>query len=697
MSRTSRPDTIVTARTTHGWETRRRELNMLAKFKKRPGWMLLIGLSVGASLAGCSNARSARNGMAANPSLHRNVVPTAVAQVGGSGERRARSEERGAESGEPRLNRRAGAPSLAGAATDERSNVGGVAGAGRSAAEEAPDERRAIPKSHRTDRQHASGVSLLTSLQPGPPSHVAQAGLTTEPNPFEVVDRHTANRPDWWDEGPAAKEHGDSWFDDRPTFDRPTGVQLVSQDVPLPAPAASEPPTSFFPDGRYLDEADDRRADDAVSAEHGEVYPVNLASALQLASGRNPQVNFANERIQEAFAQWSAAEILWLPSIRVGLNYNTREGRLQDVEGEVFDISRSAFFTGFGAGGVGAASPAFPGLAAQFRMNDALYMPRIAQSATAARQYAATAATNDVLLETALAYLELLNAAQLRAITAETLHNSRQLTELTADYARTGQGAQADADRAAAELAVRENELERAEEAAQVASARLAQMLSMDPTIAIEPLEPTVVPIELASRPAEVQELVATGLSHRPELAENQMLVSEAVHRLKREQHAPLLPSVLLGVSYGGFGGSPGGDAFGNFGDRFDFDAVAFWEVRNLGFGEKAARAEAQSRVNQARWQQVRTMDLIAREVVEAHAQVQARRRQIANAETGVQAAADSYRRNMQRIRDGVGLPVEVLQSIQALDAARREYLRAVVTYNEAQFRLHRALGWPIS
>jgi outer membrane protein TolC len=87
----------------------------------------------------------------------------------------------------------------------------------------------------------------------------------------------------------------------------------------------------------------------------------------------------------------------------------------------------------------------------------------------------------------------------------------------------------------------------------------------------------------------------------------------------------------------------------------------------------------------------------VAREVVEAHAQVSARRRQIATAETAIQAAGNSYRRNVERIRNAQGLPIEVLQSIQALDQSRREYLRAVVDYNTAQFRLHRALGWPVA
>lgn len=39
---------------------------------------------------------------------------------------------------------------------------------------------------------------------------------------------------------------------------------------------------------------------------------------------------------------------------------------------------------------------------------------------------------------------------------------------------------------------------------------------------------------------------------------------------------------------------------------------------------------------------------------------------------------------------------IEALQAIQALDPARREYVRSVVDYNVPQFRLHRALGWAI-
>jgi outer membrane protein TolC len=212
----------------------------------------------------------------------------------------------------------------------------------------------------------------------------------------------------------------------------------------------------------------------------------------------------------------------------------------------------------------------------------------------------------------------------------------------------------------------------------------------------IVPQEANIVPIDLVPIDTlPMGDLVATGLSNRPELAASRSLVCEAVNRLRREENAPWLPSILLGVSYGGFGAGVGGQIT-NGGQRFDFDGVAWWELRNLGFGEHSARENARAQIQQARFREVETMDLLAREIVEAFSQVQASQRLIASAREGITAAQQSYDRNLERIRNVQGLPIEALQSIQALDTARREYLQAVVDYNTAQFRLHRALGWPI-
>jgi outer membrane protein TolC len=423
--------------------------------------------------------------------------------------------------------------------------------------------------------------------------------------------------------------------------------------------------------------------------------PIDFATALALTAGQNPRIAFAQAQVDQAFAQYSAARVLWLPSLRTGMNYNKHEGEIQDVIGFSFPTSRGAAYGGLGAGAVGAGSPAVPGIYAQFHLSDAILQRQITGFALDARQWQSEAAINDQLLETALAYLAVLEALQRKAIAVQTAEHGQELAVITASFFKAGAGTQADADRAAAAAAILQNEVTRADEAIAVASARLSQQLSTDPSYLLAPQEPAVVPIELVRLDAPQGELVATGLSNRPELAASRSLVCEAVSRLRREQHAPWLPSVILGASYGAFGAGIGGRIDG--GERFDFDGVAYWELRNLGFGERAARENAAAQIQQARMREVELLDTVAREVVEAQAQVQARRKLIDVAKGAITSAEDSYRRNLERIRNAQGLPIEVLQSIQALDQARREYLRSVVEYNQAQFRLHRALGWPIS
>lgn len=425
--------------------------------------------------------------------------------------------------------------------------------------------------------------------------------------------------------------------------------------------------------------------------------PLDLPTALGMTEGQNPRVAFAQAQIAQSQAVHEQARALWLPSIRGGMNYNKHDGQIQQIDGNVFTASRSAAFGGLGAFSVTTGAPSFPGVWAYFHTADAIFQRRITGYALDARESQATAVANDQLMETALAYLTLLEAAQRKAIAAETLRHGEELAKLTSDFARTGAGNQADADRAVAALALLQNELLRAEEATTVASARLAQQLSSDPSLVIVPQETSIVPIDLVPIDTlAMADLVAAGLSNRPELSASRSLVCEAVNRLRREEHAPWLPSILLGMTYGNFSGGTGGQIT-NGGQRFDIDGIAYWELRNMGFGEQAARNNARAQIQQARMREVETLDLVAREIVEGHAQVQARQRQIAVSEQGIAAAQHSYERNLERIRNAQGLPIEVLQSIQALDAARREYLRAVVDYNTAQFRLHRALGWPVA
>ncbi|MFO0921248.1 MAG: TolC family protein [Pirellulales bacterium] len=425
-----------------------------------------------------------------------------------------------------------------------------------------------------------------------------------------------------------------------------------------------------------------------------ETQSIDLTTALLLTSGQSPQIAFAKARIDESLSQYDRAQAMKLPSLRAGINYNKHEGRIQDIEGNIVEVSRGSLYSGLGAGAVGAGSPAVPGIVSQFHVADAVFQPRIAQQTWLARRAGAEAATNDALYATAIAYIALLHAQQTRAITQEAFQQAEELARTTDEFAKAGEGLEADHDRAKTEVALRKAEDLRAQESVQVAAARLAELVRWDGPAMLEAQEVQIHPIDLIDASQTSQMLVAQALSSRPELAECRHYVCEACERLNRERHAPLMPSVLLAGSYGGLTGGVGGN-FVNGSDRFDADAMAYWEVRQLGFGENAIRKESRARVQQARQKEIAQLDRIAREVIEAHVQVTSRKLQMQVAADAVTAAQNSYQRNWDRIRNRQGLPLEVLQSMQALATAQREYAKVVADYNSSQFALCRALGWP--
>ena len=425
------------------------------------------------------------------------------------------------------------------------------------------------------------------------------------------------------------------------------------------------------------------------------VIDINLPSALAMVGGNHPAVGFAQWRVQEAYAQLAQARALWLPSIGAGFSFHRHDGNYQASDGSIVDVNRNSFQYGMGTGATGAGTTPQPGLVARFHFADAIFQPKVAQRTAWASGHRAKATLNQQLREVAIAYTELVGAHQSVSILNDSRALTSELHKITTDFAESGEGLQADADRMKTELAFVDTRIARASQRVGETSARLAETLSIDPTQQIIPMDLIALPIDLGNTGLDKASLIGTGLSARPELSESQSLVAAACEAYRREKYAPFVPSVLLGFSTAGFGGGLGNN-LNQIDGRYDFDAVVSWEVRNLGFGEHAARRRSSARIQQAKFEKLRVMDQIAREISVATAQTQSTRQQINAAQTAITAAQKSYNRNLERIKEGQGLPIEVLQSVQALEQARLAYAQAVIDHNRSEFQLQWALGWPV-
>jgi len=435
------------------------------------------------------------------------------------------------------------------------------------------------------------------------------------------------------------------------------------------------------------------------AAEDAAGYPINLGTALQLAGANNLQIALATEQVEQALARLSGAEVMWVPSLRAGVGYNNHAGRIQATEGEVIEVSRDSLFVGGGAGLDGAPLTGASGGPARFFVDispvDILFEPLAARQATAGAEASAAATFNDTLLQVTLVYFELVQAQFDVAIAEEAARFAEQLAQLTEDFARAGAGLEADAQRAKAELAQRRRQALAASERVYVASAELARLLRLPQDTVLFATDEQPLPLHLfVAEESSLEQLIAQGLGSRPELMRQGALVDETYSRVQQEHWRPFVPNIHLGVSAGSFGGGPS-NSFGNFGSRTDFDALAVWELRNFGLGNRALVRERESQHRQAHLSYEQAQDRVAAEVTRAFHQVQFRRRQVEQAREEVSAAAKALPLNFTGIRGRELRPIEAQQAISALAQARSRYLDAVVRYNQAQFALLRAIGQP--
>ena len=422
---------------------------------------------------------------------------------------------------------------------------------------------------------------------------------------------------------------------------------------------------------------------------------VDLGTALRLAGVGDPTINLARELVTEAQASLLLSRVLLVPSLNAGGNLHVHTGTLQASTGLIRHLNEDSFYFGFGARTLAAESVAVPGVRIFGHLGDAYFEPVALRQRVATRAAESRAAENNVLLEVARDYLELVGAEARVELLRASEADIAEVVRLTAAYARAGQGRAGDANRAAATADLLRRQRQQADEGVAVASARLAARLSLDPSDRLHSPPGAVGPVRLVDEETPPAPLVEQAVRDRPELAAARTAVGEARTRTKQEKLRPYLPTVAVGFSAGLFGG--GADTaeplFGPFRTRQDFDFVAFWTLGNAGAGNAARVHAGEAVYGQAVAEYGRQLNRVRQEVATARADAQAAARRMVIVARQLAAAEEGLRLDVERIKNAEGLPIEATDSFRQVDEARLELIAAVTEYNVAQFRLFVALG----
>jgi outer membrane protein TolC len=295
----------------------------------------------------------------------------------------------------------------------------------------------------------------------------------------------------------------------------------------------------------------------------------------------------------------------------------------------------------------------------------------------------------------ALGYFDLEQAQADVAIAREALARAEEFLAVATAREQEKLGLTVDRLQAESEVAKRAEAAVAAEEAFRVASATLATFLRLDPTVLFFSDEAAVRPITFVPPDTDVDVLIRSAYETRPDLREARDRIRAQEHELTGAQIGPFLPHVVLGLDghNGGLGLEFPGARFGEPKGRADYYVGLRWDVVGGGAADYFhARLDA-ARVATATVQAQDRSEHVARQIIEAHEAVRSRYLAIEAARHQVTASEEAWNIALKRLKEGVGLAVDVLAANEARTTAQTRLVDAITLYNKNQFKLLARMG----
>ncbi len=421
------------------------------------------------------------------------------------------------------------------------------------------------------------------------------------------------------------------------------------------------------------------RANAGDSTASHNLLVVDLPTTLRLAGARVLDVQLAREKFAEARAAEESAIERFFPWLAPGVTYRRHDNLIQNTEGLIEDVHKQSY----APGGT---------VAAQTDIGDAVFKSLEAHQLAKAARNGLNAQQQETILIAARGYFDL-------AAANEAVGVAREALRVSADYATeieravdAGIAFKGDALRVKVQQQRDEIALRRAEENAQVASAKLVQILHLDPTVELMPRDMSVVPLSIISAKQPVGDLVSQALATRPEMQRSAAFLSAAKHAKNGAIYGPLIPTAGGQAFFGGLGGGMDSET-GHFGESEDYVVSGSWRIGPGGLFDFGNIHAQQARLRGAAVTADKLIDQVANEVLVNHARVRSLANQIATAKQSLSDAEEALRLGQERKEFGVGVVLETILAQQELSRVRHDYLNIVTDYNKAQYELLRALG----
>jgi len=485
------------------------------------------------------------------------------------------------------------------------------------------------------------------------------------------------------------------------------------------------PPRPDVSPGQRMTDGNPLRLDTSQTEPmYAELHAVDLATVVRLSQARNFDIQQARQEVEAAQGNYQSAVGDAFPAIVPMAFFQRRDGHFLNTDGRLFDVGASTFSAS---------------IAIDWVINPGQIIYNIL--AAKKRLYATEFQEEHVQMETmrraAVQFYSLALAQARIEATRQGVKEAEELLRIERARLQIGSGVQADELRAKARLAERQQDLVSALHGFYRASVDLATTLHLDASVTLIPKIETLPRNTLVRDDLEIDELLATAVTFRPDLQGIREIVEAALADRKGTWWSGFGPDFTMGYEYGGLsgdanntvanGGIPGNlalnpaSANGTFSSNpvangliregivrgserlagsddqtFSFSqftrgtAGVGWRFSVSAFGDlkRASAFEAIAIIDAER-----KLDEVRADVVNFNQDAIANRRLSELALQQVESAEEALRLSQATLQAGAATTLDVLQAQDALTQARLRYILAVVGYNQAQVNLLASLG----
>ena len=406
-----------------------------------------------------------------------------------------------------------------------------------------------------------------------------------------------------------------------------------------------------------------------------EEQPINLETILILGGANNLTIKEYKERQELALADLSKAREWWLPDLYAGTSIHQLWGNAMNSDGNFYtDVNRQSFWGG-------------AGLNATWNFGDGIFKVNAAELKAEASVYQTQAEQNKALLDAIQTYYDFLasqfyyRAYEQLAVQADTI------ADQIAIQVEAGMRFESELLLAQSNFNHLKVEMLNARTEYNNKSATLVKLLNLNPTIRLVGTDTILAPLDLV-KIRDLQVSFDSTYILRPELKGLERMLQSLNAEKKTTTTGLLLPELRVSAY-----GSYFGDIFSPLDPTSEINAALIWKipVGRLGFRGTLKQYNSRIAIQEIQIEQVRAQ--INEEVISAREQIRAAKEQIEVALEGNQFAEKALQQSIQRQQMGTVRPFEILQAQEIYIKSRLDYLKAVASYNKAQYAYHVATG----